>query len=124
MTISGFGVTNRRASMAPIANGRDAAMVPCADALDAPVAFLGFSPGVIEGLFVDPPHRGQGAGTLLVAHAQALAAGPLRVDVNERNVPALGFYEALGFAVVGRSATDDAGRPFPILHMRRPAPDE
>ena len=92
-----------------------------ADPLDAPVAFLGYSPGVIEGLFVDPPHRGHGAGTLLVAHAQLLAAGPLCVDVNEQNELARGFYEVLGFSVVGRSATDDAGRPYPILHMLRGA---
>jgi putative acetyltransferase len=33
-----------------------------------------------------------------------------------------GFYERLGFAVVGRSAMDGAGRPFPLLHLRRAAP--
>ena len=32
------------------------------------------------------------------------------------------FYEALGFAVVGRSPVDDMDLPFPILHMRREAP--
>ena len=90
--------------------------------LDVPVAFLGYTPGVVEGLFVDPVHRGHGAGTRLVAHAQSLSAGPLRVDVNEQNAQARGFYESLGFEVAGRSAVDDAGRPFPILHMVRAAP--
>jgi len=42
--------------------------------------------------------------------------------VNEQNVDARGFYEALGFAVVGGSPVDDMGLPFPILHMRREAP--
>ena len=57
----------------------------------------------------------------LVAHAQQLREGPLTVDVNEQNPAALGFYEALGFVVVGRSPLDGDGRPFPLLHMLRPA---
>ena len=83
--------------------------------------FLGYTPGVIEGLFIDPAFRGLGAGTLLIAHGQLLAQGPLRVDVNEENSAARGFYESLGFTVVGRSPLDGAGRPFPWLHMARPA---
>ena len=38
-------------------------------------------------------------------------------DVNEQNVQAVGFYRHMGFVVVGRSPTDDAGRPYPLLHM-------
>lgn len=89
---------------------------------EAPVGFLGYTPDTIEGLFIDPDRRGQGGGTLLVAHAQRLSGGALAVDVNEQNPAARGFYEALGFTMVGRSATDSDGRPFPILHMHRPAP--
>lgn len=59
-----------------------------------------------------------------MAHAQSLASGALSVDVNEQNEAALRFYEALGFAVVGRSPTDGAGRPFPLLHLKREASDE
>ncbi|HEX5047525.1 MAG TPA: GNAT family N-acetyltransferase [Gammaproteobacteria bacterium] len=81
--------------------------------------FLGFANDAIEGLFVDPAHAGQGIGGRLVEHAQSLAAGALRVDVNEQNEAAVRFYEARGFAVVGRSPTDGAGRPFPLLHMQR-----
>jgi putative acetyltransferase len=51
------------------------------------VGFLGFAGDTIEGLFIDPGHRQQGAGTALVAHAQSLAAGQLAVDVNEQNDP-------------------------------------
>ena len=87
-----------------------------------PIGFLGYSPGTIEGLFLDPDHLGQGGGTLLVAHAQHLGGGTLAVDVNEQNDSARRFYSALGFTVVGRSETDTAGRPFPILHMQRAAP--
>lgn len=81
--------------------------------------FLGFANDSIEGLFVDPDQQRRGAGTLLVEHAQHLAVGPLRVDVNEQNEAARAFYESRGFAVVGRSPTDGGGRPFPLLHMKR-----
>ena len=89
------------------------------DEEDRVVGFLGYSTDCIEGLFIDPDFRSRGAGRLLVAHAESLASGPLRVDVNEQNEDARRFYEAMGFVVTGRSATDGAGRPFPLLHMRR-----
>lgn len=81
--------------------------------------FLGFADDAIEGLFLDPDHRGHGGGKLLIAHAQGLAKGELRVDVNEQNEGALGFYQAQGFEVVGRSPTDSGRRPFPLLHLTR-----
>jgi len=83
------------------------------------IGFLRFAGDSIEALFLDPLHLRRGGGRLLVAHAESLARGPLRVDVNEQNDGARRFYEALRFVVVGRSATDSAGRPFPILHMER-----
>ncbi len=83
------------------------------------VGFLGFAGNTLESLFIDPDYHGRGGGTALVEHAQRLAGGPLLVDVNEQNESARRFYEARGFVVVGRSAADSGGRPFPILHMRR-----
>ena len=91
-------------------------------ATEAPIGFLGFTSDTIEALFIDPDHHGQGGGRFLVAHAQDLGAGALTVDVNEQNEAALRFYEALGFSVAGWSPTDAAGRPFPILHMKRAGP--
>ena len=44
-------------------------------------------------------------------------AGATRVDVNEQNEQALGFYRHLGFEVVGRSPLDGQGKPYPLLHM-------
>ena len=88
---------------------------------DTPIGFLGYANDTIEALFIDPTRLGQGGGRRLVAHAESLANGPLAVEVNEENRAALAFYEALGFSVVSRSPHDDAGRPFPILHMRRAA---
>jgi putative acetyltransferase len=91
------------------------------DEKDVPIGFLGLAGESIAALFIDPTHQGQGGGRRLVSHAQELC-GALAVDVNEQNVRACGFYEALGFAVVGRSPVDDMGRPFPLLHMRRETP--
>jgi putative acetyltransferase len=86
------------------------------------IGFLGCGGRSIEALFLDPGHQRQGGGRLLVAHAQSLMPGELMVDVNEQNEAALGFYVALGFEITGRSPTDDGGRPFPILHLRRTGP--
>lgn len=88
---------------------------------DVPIGFMGLAGNDIAALFLEPAYRGQGRGRRLVAHAQERREGELTVDVNEQNPAARGFYEALGFVVVGRSPLDDAGRPFPVLHMRRPA---
>ena len=95
-----------------------------ADADDTPMGFLGLAGNDISALFLDPAARNRGAGRRLIAHAQSLREGELTVDVNEQNPAAIGFYEALGFVVVGRSPLDDEGRPFPLLHMRRAAPRE
>lgn len=92
------------------------------DDSDVPIGFIGLEGQSIEALFLDPAFFGRGGGRRLVAHAQALRGGALTVDVNEENAPAIGFYRALGFVVVARSALDDTGRPHPVLHMRRAAP--
>jgi putative acetyltransferase len=85
-----------------------------------PVGFLVLNRHHIEALFIVPEWLRRGAGTRLVRHARSLR-GVLTVEVNEQNTPALRFYEAMGFSVVGRSPTDGAGRPFPLLHLRQHA---
>lgn len=42
-----------------------------------------------------------------------------KVDVNEENPEAIGFYEHFGFKLIGRSELDGSGKPYPILHMER-----
>ena len=82
------------------------------------IGFLGLSGADVAALFLDPDHLRRGGGRMLLAHARRLK-GPLTVDVNEQNPEAVRFYEACGFEVFDRSQVDDAGRPFPILHMRQ-----
>lgn len=83
-----------------------------------PLGFLGVAERKVEMLFVDPAARGRGVGSLLMRQA-AEQTGADEVDVNEQNPQAVGFYEHLGYRVFARSETDDQGRPFPILHLRR-----
>ncbi|MCB2225311.1 MAG: GNAT family N-acetyltransferase [Desulfarculaceae bacterium] len=86
------------------------------DEQDRALGFLGTAQGKIEMLFIAPEQLGRGLGRLLAAHATE-ELGAVRVDVNEQNPQALGFYEHLGFRVVGRSPLDGEGRPFPLLHL-------
>jgi putative acetyltransferase len=88
------------------------------DADSIPIGFMGVGEGSIEALFIAPDHFGQGAGTMLVEFAKRHLLRPLHVDVNEQNPKAVGFYQARGFEVIGRSPLDGDGRPFPLLHMR------
>ena len=81
------------------------------------VGFVGVEKDKVEALFVHPEWRGQGTGRRLLEHAvRTLTA--TRVDVNEQNEQAVGFYQRMGFGVVGRSELDGLGKPFPLLHMR------
>lgn len=82
----------------------------------AVLAFMGTAGDKIEMLFVDPRSRGMGIGKTLVFHAIE-NLGARHVDVNEQNPQAIGFYQHCGFIVTSRSALDDQGNPYPILHM-------
>lgn len=83
---------------------------------DKPLGFLGMTETKVDALFVAPERHGQGLGRLLLDHARTQAA-PLTLDVNEQNAGAVAFYRRMGFREIGRSQTDDAGRPYPLLHM-------
>ncbi len=81
------------------------------------LGFCGVHEGNIEMLFVAPSSRGTGIGRRLTENA-IQNQGATKVDVNEQNPQAVGFYEHLGFVVVGRSPLDGQGRPYPLLHMK------
>ncbi|ACJ31603.1 Acetyltransferase [Shewanella piezotolerans WP3] len=80
------------------------------------LGFVGVHDAKVEMLFVLNEARGLGVGTALLQYAiEQLAAA--KVDVNEQNPLAVGFYQHMGFKVISRSPIDDMGKPFPILHM-------
>ena len=80
------------------------------------LGFVGVHECKIEMLFILNAARGMGIGKTLLNYAvEQLAAN--KVDVNEQNPLAVGFYQHMGFKVASRSPLDDMGKPFPILHM-------
>lgn len=81
-------------------------------------AFAGIDGDKLEMLFVAPHSRGKGVGRTLVEHL-VRERGIRRVDVNEQNAQAVGFYRRLGFRPVSRNERDPSGRPYPILHLER-----
>lgn len=94
-----------------------AVALKCAKDKDGAIlGFIGVNDHKIEMLFVLDSARGQGIGKLLMHYAlEHLKV--TKVDVNEQNPEATGFYKKMGFKVTSRSPLDDMGKPFPILHM-------
>ncbi|MEN7547564.1 acetyltransferase [Rapidithrix thailandica] len=80
------------------------------------LGFMGVAEGNLEMLFIHPDARGKGIGKTLTQHA-IRQMQVTKVDVNEDNGQAIGFYEHMGFQTVGRSELDGAGKPYPLLHM-------
>ncbi|MDR3061409.1 MAG: GNAT family N-acetyltransferase [Dysgonamonadaceae bacterium] len=87
------------------------------------LGFLGVSDDNIEMLFIHPDARGKGIGSVLLNYA--LNELHLRkVDVNEQNEKALGFYLHKGFTVKSRSEQDGTGKPYPTLHLEIISPKQ
>ena len=80
------------------------------------VGFLGVAEDNLEMLFIDPNYRGKGIGKSLLNYA-IKNLNITKVDVNEQNEQAVGFYKHSGFEVTARSELDASGKPYPILHM-------
>lgn len=80
--------------------------------------FIGVEGQKIEMLFVDAKVRGQGIGKQLLQYV-CNNLNVNYVDVNEQNEQGVGFYNHMGFHIISRSAYDEMGRPFPILHLKR-----
>ncbi len=82
--------------------------------------FLGTAGENLEMLFIDAAERGKGIGKMLLTHA-VIELKITKVDVNEQNEQAVGFYTHFGFETISRSEVDGLGKPYPILHMELPA---
>ena len=80
------------------------------------IGFLGVAEQNLEMLFIHPDFRGKGIGkTLLDYSIENLKV--TKVDVNEQNEQAVGFYKHYGFETTNRSELDSSGKPYPTLHM-------
>ena len=81
------------------------------------IGFMGIAERNLEMLFIDNNYRGTGIGKKLITYAiDNLQI--TKVDVNEQNIQAVGFYKHIGFSVYKRSSLDGEGKEYPILHMQ------
>ena len=80
--------------------------------------FIGIAGDKVEMLFIDAAARGKGIGRKLLLYAQEHRQVK-KVDVNEQNTQAVGFYERMGYRVAGRSEVDGGGKPYPLLFLER-----
>ncbi|WP_267404974.1 MULTISPECIES: GNAT family N-acetyltransferase [unclassified Chryseobacterium] len=83
---------------------------------EKPQGFASVSEGNLEMLFIHNDKRGNGLGKALYQFMKE-KTGLIKVDVNEQNLQAIGFYEKLGFKQIGRSEKDGSGKDYPIIHM-------
>ncbi|MCG8710931.1 acetyltransferase [Brenneria sp. 4F2] len=81
------------------------------------IGFMYLHDGHLGALFIDPDYHGQGVGKALL-YAGLSRYPQLTTDVNEQNTQAVKFYERVGFERIGRSETDDQGRPYPLIHLQ------
>lgn len=81
------------------------------------IGFSGHSNKHLEMLFLYPNKMHQGYGTkiikILINNFKITS-----VDVNKQNLQALNFYMKNGFKIISECATDDMGRPYPILKLQ------
>ena len=80
------------------------------------IGFMGVAAQNLEMLFIHPDYIGKGLGNILLGFAIE-NLNVIKVDVNEQNQQALGFYKHYGFEIVNRSERDATGKPYPILHL-------
>jgi len=81
-----------------------------------PKGFASVAEGNLEMLFIHQEARGKGLGKALYQFMKE-KTNVTKVDVNEQNPQAIGFYEKMGFQPVGRSEKDGSGKDYPIIHM-------
>jgi GNAT superfamily N-acetyltransferase len=87
---------------------------------DTPIGFSVVIPGPglspeLDGLFVEPAHMGGGVGRALVEDAAERASGHGAALLEVTAGPAQGFYERVGFCLIGTAQTQFG----PAVRMRR-----
>ena len=81
------------------------------------IGFMGIAEGNLEMLFITNNYWGTGIRKKLVTYA-INHLQVTKVDVNEQNIQAVGFYKYIGFSVYKRSDLDGEDKEYPILHMQ------
>jgi putative acetyltransferase len=78
--------------------------------------FLGAADQNLEMLLIHPDYRGRQIGKALL-NFSIEKMNVRKVDVNEQNDQAVGFYKKCGFETTSCSELDSSGKPYPTLHM-------
>jgi putative acetyltransferase len=78
--------------------------------------FASVAEDTLEMLFIHDDFRGKSYGKKLYEFMKN-QIGFTKLDVNEQNPQAIGFYEKMGFKQIGRSEKDGSGKDYPIIHM-------
>src|SRR5690242_5967705 len=110
----------RWADNLPFPAERETWVASCRDRV---VAFASLFPpdddgvGILDGLWVDPVHFGEGIGTLLFEHATKRARTLEATAVELESDPnAVGFYERMGASQV-RTVVGSWGRELPVMRL-------
>jgi len=80
------------------------------------IGFLGVADQNLEMLFIHPEYRGKRIGKILLDYSID-QLDVTKVDINEQNEQAVGFYKHCGFKTIKRSEMDASGKLYPTLHM-------
>jgi putative acetyltransferase len=80
------------------------------------VSFIGIHGENLEMLFIAGDQRNNGYGKFILNYAVE-NLNIKKVDVNEQNVQAIGFYKKFSFRTIGRSDKDSKNKNYPILHF-------
>ncbi len=83
---------------------------------DKIIGFLGVAEQNLEMLFIHPSYKEKQMDKILL-NFSIEKINVKKVDVNEQNKQAIGFYKKHGFETKSRSESDSSEKPHPTLHM-------
>ncbi len=81
---------------------------------DVLAGFVGFRPGDLSFVYVDPSRQGRGIATTLIQKALDELERPIRLDVFTNNKRAKALYEKFGFKTV-KTVTEKWSDKFPVI---------
>lgn len=78
------------------------------------VGFIGFKPGKIEFIYVDPDKQGRGIATMLMEKALNELKRPIKLEVFTNNKQAKSLYKKFGFKTI-KTITEKWSDEYPVL---------
>lgn len=78
------------------------------------VGFIGFKPGKIEFIYVDPDKQGRGIATMLIEKALNKLKRPIKLEVFTNNKQAKSLYKKFGFKTI-KTVTEKWSDEYPVL---------